>query len=1030
MQSSGFGPTSANAASIQEQICRLLQQTLDPREQKNAEKALKSIEESQPKFVLDLVHILFSPSLPQDIRLVASIYLKNHIKNYWTDETSTKITDLELRNQIKELLIVLLVQSFLPLNVQRILTEVIVHIAFFDFPHLWPQLLPSLIGNLSIDNVARSNTVLGCLNAIFKKYRHEVRSDELFLEIKHVLETFAPVLSQLFKMYDSQYDQLICTSNFDPNRISAIEAILTGLILLNRIFYSLNWQDLPEYFEDEMKSFVQFFQKYLTSLTYPPSLVKVLTDRASYEQSSIDKLKTFVITNINLYAFKYSEDFPYIDSFVSLVWNIIGESGEDSRNDFLVSESMGFLEVVSKQFCNKGLFEDPSSLKELVDRVIVKNILLRDCDVELFEDEPLEWIRKDVEGTSHEGSRRSAATALIRGLMTFHQSALLPMLFEHVTKFMQINMDVSQCWKFKDASIFLFTAIAGSTGSTLSSRGVFSQINPLIKERLDQFYSDYVLIDLEGSSGKNSLVIVDCISFLTTFRSFLSSHLIIRSFPLVISLLNHSNEAVRNACYICIDKLLAIGGLDSYKPTWQYLASKDNLTVTLHQTIPILVTHLTSLISYGNYQKLVSNDFLLKAILRLIIIGKSDLIQWFDSILKIQNQILLQIITNPSHPKFNHFLFESISFLVKYCCFNNQDTYQIAERLLFPTIQIVLRDDVTEFVPYVFQLLSLLLYLIPLEQLTSTNSGFCQLLTHVIHPSIWSIPTNISALVKFLFTFILRYPTFVSNNYINQIMGIIQMLLKSKNNDLNGLLLWNCLVKNLPFSQIEPFLKPMTVLVLTKLQSPSKSIRSTRIATLFTANLIVNIANENSAQVWFALMESIQVGITGSFITGVLIKDALMLVDQDEKLLLFFTLAKITPLVPTLTCELVFCMAGLVQVSPHLTDPIIDNLNELEQEINDQSTTNAIDEADQESGVTGTSLASSSSKLASTSLIGSSMLYRLTSTRKSQLLSQTGQVLDSSAVRQSLLTRFGANINASEISSVQQLFSLFGLAIN
>ena len=711
--------------NVQEQIRIFLEQILDPRMQKDAEKSLKLIEEGQPEFILDLIKLIGSSDTTNDIRLVGAVYLKNQIKSYWTDETSTKISAIELRNCIKKMLIDLLAAPSLQVNVQMILSDVISHISFYDFPNLWPELLPSLINNLSMDNLNISNTILGCLNAIFKKYRHEVRSDELFLEIKLVLQVFAPILAQLFKAYDSQWDLFVMKTN-DQQRKSEAESILFGLGLLNRIFFSLNFQDLPEYFEDNMKVFVMYFQKYLqTSSTFPPSIISLLATGGEDEPSPIEKLRRAIIINLNLYASKYSEDFPFVDSFVPLVWGVISETSQMTKFDPLVGVSMGFLESVAKQYCNKKLFEDPNVLKELVDKVIVSNILLRDCDVELFEDDPIEWLKRDVEGTSHEGSRRSSASSLIRGLSTFHQDNLIPLLIEHVTKFMQINTEVSQCWKFKDASIFLFTAIAGSS---TSSRSTFTHLNPLVKDKLDHFYSDYVFIDLENSKNKNSLVVVDCITFLTTFRGHLSQSLVLKSLSMIISLLSNSNEGVRNSCYISLDKLLVVS---NDRPM---LLDQTNIAPFLQQTIPILIRNLNSLLSSGNYQKLVSNEFLLKAILRLIVVGKGNLSMYFESLLQIFNQVLIQIISNPSNPKFNHFLFESVSFLVKYCCLNNPANYTVAENLLFPTLQIILRDDVAEYVPYLFQVLSLLLYLVPIQQLTSPESGFCQLLSQIMHP--------------------------------------------------------------------------------------------------------------------------------------------------------------------------------------------------------------------------------------------------------------------------------------------------------
>lgn len=72
------------------------------------------------------------------------------------------------------------------------------------------------------------------------------------------------------------------------------------------------------------------------------------------------------------------------------------------------------------------MFANPEALKSICSRVIVSNMTLRgmfklrliliDSDVELFEDEPIEYIRRDLEGSDSD-TRRRAASDLVRGLL-------------------------------------------------------------------------------------------------------------------------------------------------------------------------------------------------------------------------------------------------------------------------------------------------------------------------------------------------------------------------------------------------------------------------------------------------------------------------------------------------------------------------------------------------------------------------------------------------------------------------------------
>ena len=64
--------------------------------------------------------------------------------------------------------------------------------------------------------------------------------------------------------------------------------------------------------------------------------------------------------------------------------------------DMLSSNAIQFLASVADRQQYKSLFEDPNTLASICERIIVPNIEMRDVDVELFEDNPEEYIRRDL----------------------------------------------------------------------------------------------------------------------------------------------------------------------------------------------------------------------------------------------------------------------------------------------------------------------------------------------------------------------------------------------------------------------------------------------------------------------------------------------------------------------------------------------------------------------------------------------------------------------------------------------------------
>ena len=74
----------------------------------------------------------------------------------------------------------------------------------------------------------------------------------------------------------------------------------------------------------------------------------------------------------------------------------------------LSSNAIQFLASVADRQQYKSLFEDPNTLASICERIIVPNIEMRDVDVELFEDNPEEYIRRDLVRLKHHYLSRGA----------------------------------------------------------------------------------------------------------------------------------------------------------------------------------------------------------------------------------------------------------------------------------------------------------------------------------------------------------------------------------------------------------------------------------------------------------------------------------------------------------------------------------------------------------------------------------------------------------------------------------------------
>jgi exportin-2 (importin alpha re-exporter) len=73
--------------------------------------------------------------------------------------------------------------------------------------------------------------------------------------------------------------------------------------------------------------------------------------------------------------------------------------------------------------------------------------------------------------------------------------------------------------------------------------------------------------------------------------------------------------------------------------------------------------------------------------------------------------MLVEVCKNPKSPGFNHYLFEAVAALIKHGVAADRAQLTTFEGTLFPAFDIVLRNDVQEFHPYIFQILAQLIEL-------------------------------------------------------------------------------------------------------------------------------------------------------------------------------------------------------------------------------------------------------------------------------------------------------------------------------
>ncbi|CAJ0827739.1 2871_t:CDS:10 [Entrophospora sp. SA101] len=692
-----------------------LRQTLEPSTRAYAEKQLE-VEEQRPNFSISLLQLVTNDTLEITVRTAAALLFKNYVKRKWNWEEESKIQP-EIRKTIKDTIIDILIA--VPTTLQTQLIESITIIADSDFPDDWENLLPKLIHNFSQDDFVRNNAILLTAHSIFKKWKHQFKSDPLYKEINYVLDIFCEPFFQLLQATDAYIEQ-------NNNNKENLQLFSNTLLLLLKVFYDLNCQDLPPFFEDNWEACMNLFHKYIT---YQNPLLETQSEE---EAGTLEKIKSSVCEIIILYTNKYEEISTMLPQFVNTIWNFLTTIGLEPK-----------------------------------------------YDIELFEFDPIEYIRRDLEGSDSD-TRRRAATDFVRSLMSQYLHNITRVIGVYIAEFLKRYNENQKNWKDKDVAIYLLTSIAtpGTTTKVSYTIQLSVELNEallfakeiirlfklnykygltVVNDLVDvvEWFSANVLPDLQTVVDSGEPVLkVDAIKYIYTFRNQMNKSQLTSVFPLLVKHVSSSNYVVHTYAAITIDKMLTM--------------RKDNAMLFSRADIKPytqeLLISLFRLIESGTTpQTLAENDYLMKAVMRVIFTSREDILPYVGDIMSHLIAILGQISKNPSNPRFNYYVFESIGALIRFNCQGNTE----------------LRKNFED-----------------------TLSG------------------NIPGLVKLLQTYLYRYSNIIiSNGQLEPILGIFHKLIANKKRDKYGLDLLSSVIRNVPTAALNQYIGPILTLLLSRFQS-------------------------------------------------------------------------------------------------------------------------------------------------------------------------------------------------------------------
>ncbi|KAI6228709.1 Exportin-2 [Aphelenchoides fujianensis] len=820
----------------EEYLTRILHQaTYNAANIRQAEEELKNCARNSG-YAGALLRILENESGDAGIRLAAAIQHKNFIRQNWNPESELAVANLEPneREEVRTAVLTAMLRSVDPLRPQ--LCECVCLIGDRDFPLEWPQLIEILGQQLNADDLDRSFVSMACIEQLLSRYRRTTISNELILEIMHVIKSTGEPLTALFK-------RLVALVNDDASRARLSEAneerVFEVLLLATKSYLSLITQDFPAYFEDHMAEWMECF--FL--------LLKIKADPHEHnsEPTHLDDIKRVECEIFAHFAQRFEEEFrPYMMRAIENVWQLLTDVDHRMRFDALVGVALGFLSAVSERAIYSDIFRAPGVLEAICQGVIIKNLTLRREDLEQLQDEPFDYLKRDVEGADLE-TRRRGATDFVRALTKHFEPEVFKLLSQSIGEYLAAySANPAQEWLRKDVVYFLVSALASKEKTKRHGATSTSELIPITG-----YFNEHVRTDLFNVDFNSypPILVADALNFVVLFRNQLEPQVLLEIFggaeaPAVRILASDVNILHHYLGY-AFDKLCSI--------------QRQEIPLFNAQNIPVhdyIDAFCRALLREGANK----SQYLLKGLLCSFSLIDPETARSSDDYVLFLVQMIDRAVQELQNQEFVDLVFECLGCLIK-------KTFPFIQSAIIQHVMpmvdgIVAGENTVDFVPYALHLVALLLHQAGGERkLGRTVVGaerYDRFFPLLLTGQFWGRQENGAGAGAILDAFIRTQPEqILTADNIPKILGLYQRLIEGRTFEEQGFQLAAALM---PHYGLNELLTARNILLqmIQRLQSA----RTQRFVFRF-GEFLVQFARQRGAAQLVAALDELQPGLYG-----------------------------------------------------------------------------------------------------------------------------------------------------------------------
>ncbi|NXC34166.1 IPO11 protein, partial [Campylorhamphus procurvoides] len=463
---------------------------------KPAEEQLKQWE-TQPGFYSVLLNIFTNHSLDVNVRWLAVLYFKNGIDRYWR-----RVAPHALSEEEKTTLRAGLITNFNePVN--QIATQIsvlIAKVARVDCPRQWPELIPTLVESVKVqDDLQQHRALLTFYHVTKTLSSKRLAADrKLFYDLTSSIYSFA---CSLWNHHTDTFLQQICAGN-EAAAANSLERTLLSLKVLRKLtvhgFVEPHWNaEVMGFLHAVFERLKQFLE---CSRSIRP------------EHICRDRLEKTVILFTKV-LLDFLDQHPF--SFTALIQRslefsvsyVFTEAGEGIVFEQFIVQCMNLIKMIVKNYAYKPSknIEDSSpetleahkiktafftypTLMEICRRLVTHYFLLTKEELTMWEEDPESFTVEETGGDSWKYSLRPCTEVLFIDIFHEYNQTLTPVLLEMVHSLQgSTNIEDTNAILIKDA---VYNAVG------LAAYELFDSVD------FDQWFKNQLLAELQVSHDR------------------------------------------------------------------------------------------------------------------------------------------------------------------------------------------------------------------------------------------------------------------------------------------------------------------------------------------------------------------------------------------------------------------------------------------------------------------------------------------------------------------------------------------------